>query len=358
MPKNKSIKALILAGGSGTRLWPLSRNCKPKQVMTLFAGQSLLRATYERVAPFFDASDIWLATSQKLSKIIKKEVPEINNFSLEPVAKNTAPAIGLAVLKIWLQDPDSSVVTINSDHHIKDAKEYLRILKLGEKIITKYPDNVILVGIKTEHPETGYGYIAIDKVIEDFGKDQLWQARRFVEKPDLKFAENYHRDHKFLWNPAIFIFRAQYMLDLFKQYLPKHYDLLMQIKENIKDNRQVAKIFSKMEAISIDYGIMEKIKDLLVLPASFGWSDVGSWRVVYDILKDKEGNAIKANNISFDSQDNLIYSTNDKLISTVGVRNSIIINTDDALLVARADKTQEVKEIIEELKKRNLDKYL
>ncbi len=351
-------KALILAGGSGTRLWPLSRNSKPKQVITLWPGQSLLRATYERLIPFFDINDIWLATSQDQAEITKSEVLEIKNFSLEPVAKNTAPAIGLAVLRIWLQDPEASVVTINSDHHIKDIKEYLRILKLGEKIVAKYPNSITLIGIKTEHPETGYGYVATDKIIEDFGKDQLWQVKRFVEKPDLKLAENYHEDHRFLWNPAIFIFRAQYMLDLFKQHLPQHYDLLMQIKDNIDDDEKVAKIFSQMEVISIDYGIMEQTKDLLVLPASFGWSDIGSWRAVYDVLKDKEGNAIKANNISIDSRNNLIYSTNNKLISTVGIANSIIINTDDALLVARVDKTQEVKHIIEELKKKSLDKYL
>ncbi len=356
--RGKKMKALILAGGGGTRLWPVSRKNKPKQIMTLDDDLSLLQTTYKRISNHFKDDDIWVATASNQEETVREHLPSIKNYSFEPVMKNTAPAIGLATLRILNTDQDSVIVTVNSDHYIKDAKEYLRILNLADRVIKDNPDKILLLGMKTEYPETGYGYINATHEKEIIGEDKVLAVESFKEKPDLKTAKRYHKDLDYYWNPGIFIFKASYLISLFLKYLPKHYDILMQIKEVISDEKKVAKLFSKFEAISFDYGILEKDTKLLVIPASFGWSDIGSWRAIYDILDKGEANVAPGNHINIDSRGNLIYSTTDKLISTIGIDNSIIINTDDALLVAKKDRVQEVKQIVEKLKKMGLEKYL
>lgn len=351
-------KALILAGGAGTRLWPVSRNSRPKQLLSLDGKLSLLQATYQRLRPIFKDNDIWIATATGLAKTIRQHLPGIKNFSLEPVAKSTAPAVGLAALKIWHDDPASIIVTVNSDHYIKNDKEYRRLLKLGNKIVARYPDQVLLIGLKTSYPETGYGYIKTGKVVENFGKEELREVRQFIEKPNLAEAKKYHAGSNYLWNPAIFIFRAQHMLNLFKKFLPRHHRLLMEISSQLKNIRRVEKIFKKMAAISIDYGIMEKSKRLLVLPSSFSWSDIGSWRAVYEILAANQGNVVIGKHLGVDSHGNLVYSTTDRLITTVDIEDSIIVDTEDALLIGRRDKSQNVRKIVDSLKQKGWDNYL
>ena len=352
------MKALILAGGGGTRLWPASRISKPKQFIPLYESRSLLRLTYERVADFFVPNDIWLATANDLKKSCEKEVPEIKNYSLEPTARNTAPAIGLALLHILSSDPQATVVTINSDHYISDTVGYIKVLKQAEKIISIFPDKFLLIGLKTQYPETGYGYIKRGKKIEDFKNSDIYLVDKFVEKPDLKTAKLYHQSEEYLWNPAIFVFSAQHLLNLYAKYLPQHYKLLQEMRLVLNDEKKVNKIFEKMENISIDYGILEKEQDLLVLPTSIGWSDIGSWPAVSELLPQLDDNKVKGSHVGIESHNNIIVAEDDCLIATIGVDDMIIVKTKDAVLVAKKDQAQEVKQIVSELKKRELKKYL
>lgn len=352
------MKALILAGGGGTRLWPASRQANPKQFLKLYESRSLLRLTYERIADFFKPADIWLATAADFKLLCQKEIPEIKNYSLEPVARNTAPAIGLALLHILATDPEAIVVTVNSDHYIENIEFYLHTLKNAEKVIQEFPDKFLCVGVATQYPETGYGYIKRGNKINSTIATDVYEVAQFIEKPDMEKASQFHKEEEYLWNPAIFVFYAKHLFALYKKHLPEHYELLLAMQKVLTDEKKVKELFAQMEKISIDYGILEKETDLLVLPAHFGWSDIGSWSAVAKFLPTTVDNQVKGEYIGLDSHHNVIVAEDGCVVTTIGVDDMIVIKTKDAVLVAKKDKAQSVREIVAELQEKNLKNYL
>jgi len=352
------MKIVILAGGSGTRLWPLSRKKFPKQAQLLFGHKTLLQITYSRIKRGFNAADIFISTRINFVKEVKRQLPKLKNSQLiiEPVGRETAAAIGLAAVTIGRKNFKEIIAIINSDHFIKNEKEFLRFIKLAGQSAQNNPDKIILLGINPTYPETGYGYIKLGQQVGLIAKEKIFQVDNFIEKPDLNTAKKYLRDWSYLWNPAYFVFRADNLMQLYKKYLPSQYKFLIKIKNN---PGKLKTEFPKIKPISIDYGIMERTKKLLCMPTNFGWTDIGHWRTIQELLsKNKSDNVVKGRHIHLDSTGNLVYSYSNKLIATLGVKNFIIIETKDAILVCPKNRAQDVKKIVQQIEKQGLVNYL
>lgn len=352
------MKVVILAGGGGTRLWPLSRETKPKQIQPFLDKETLLQKTYKRIRRGFSARDIFVATNGKFADLVREQLPQIlaQHFFIEPVRRDTAAAIGLVAALFYRENPRTVFTTANSDHFIKNEKEYLRVLKLAGRVVMNHPDRTVLLGLNPAYPETGYGYIQMDGNFAEYGKDHVFRVKRFIEKPPIEKAKEFQGKWEYLWNPGMFVWRVDTLLKLFAKHLPATYRVLMRIAA---DPRRIATEFVTIKPISIDYGIMEKTKKLLVIPTDFGWSDIGHWRTIYDVLSEKDtANVVRGKHVGIDSSGNLIYSLTGKMVTTVGVRDMIVIETGDAILVCPKDRAQDVKKVVAELERKGMREYL
>ncbi|MFA4936689.1 MAG: sugar phosphate nucleotidyltransferase [Patescibacteria group bacterium] len=354
------MKFLILAGGSGTRLWPVSRQNTPKQAQAFFDSATLLVRTFNRLTKFSPKKDIFVATSAKQVELVKKELPQLSQgqIFIEPVARGTLAAIGLSAVRLYKKYPKEVVATINSDHYIGEEQEYARMLKQAEKVVKRFPETITLLGVRPSYPETGYGYIKMGeqvwKIKNRQKTDEVFLVEKFVEKPNLAKAKKYVKRWEYLWNPAYFVFYPKTLLKLYAEHIPKAGKVFSNISKVLGkpvELKIITKQLKKLPAISIDYGLLEKMNNLLVLPADFAWTDVGHWRTIYDILaKNSRANISKGTYLGVKSSGNLVYSLSGKLIATVGVNNFIIIETEDALLVCPKKYSQQVKEIVAKLK--------
>lgn len=356
--------AVTMAGGSGTRLWPLSRKNEPKQSQAIIGNRTLLQKTYTRLKKAVDKKHILITTGISNLPDIKKQLPELSplNFSVEPERRDTAPALGLAAAILEKRDPGAIMACIYSDHYIIDEDEYRRINKLAEKLIRQKPDYTVILGINPTYPETGYGYIERSRLFKKDGKDKVYYVKKFVEKPDLKTAQRYVSLGRYLWNSGMFFWKAKTLLKLFAQRLPTHYKHLQRIQAALgtrEEKEVLKKEYSRMKPVSIDYGIAEKTKKILTIPSEFGWTDVGHWQSVKEILtKDKTKNFIKGHHIGLDTNGSLIYAPDKKVVATIGLRDMIIVDTEDALLICPKDRSQDVKKLVKELEKNGQTEYL
>lgn len=353
--------AVILAGGHGTRLWPISRKNSPKQTECFFNNKTLLQITYARTRLIFPKQNIFISCGILQYQIFKKQLKGIKkeNFIIEPEARGTAMAIGFACISILRRDKNAKIVMINSDHFVDNLEVYKKEINSCIKSIDDNPQSISLIGIKPTYPETGYGYIEIGKFFKIYNSNRFFRVIKFKEKPDLSTARKYLKSGKFLWNPAWFVFRADTMISFFKKYLPAHFKSLEIIEHNFC-SKVIGAEFSKVENISIDYGIIEKVKNMLILPSRILWRDIGTWNAVGDCFGKQGENLIDANVVSIDSKNNLIVNKDkSKIISLVGVEDMTIIDTKDALFICPKQRSQEVKSIISILKKNNkYKKYL
>jgi len=344
--------AVILAGGSGTRLWPLSREKFPKQYLPLpetgdeNEDKSLFQATFERVTAVVKPEHIIVVTHRDqagearrqldLSGLAKVSVLE------EPQARNTAPAIGLAAFYLHKIDgPDAVMAVLPSDHLITDRRWFSDLLKIGDQSARNY--GLVTFGIRPTYPETGYGYICCGDKLDQ----HTFNVARFVEKPDLETAQTYYEDSRYLWNSGMFVFQAGTLLKEYRRHLPEMYKALEQIDYENFDNAE--EIYKDLEKISIDYGILERSDRVTVIPTSITWSDLGSWEAYYQVsAKDEQGNYLKGRVVPVDTEDSLVVA-HSRLVGTVGLRNLIVIDTEDALLVCHREQGQDVKKIVERL---------
>ncbi|MEC9490919.1 MAG: mannose-1-phosphate guanylyltransferase [Halanaerobiales bacterium] len=357
------ITALIMAGGEGTRFWPLSRKDNPKQFLKLNDEQkTMLQQTVERISQLVPYEQIFIATNDSYQQAIKDQLTEVpeDNIIIEPLKRNTAPSIGLSSVIIEEKYPGSTMLVLPADHLIKDQNNFFDILK--KAIMTAAAGkNLVTIGIEPTHPETGYGYIHFGDKLHTIDGDSVFKVENFTEKPDLDTAAEFLKDGSYLWNSGMFIWNLNSILANIEEHLPKLYLSLEKIREALNTEQQseiIKEEFEKMESISIDYGIMEKADDIFVIPGSFGWDDLGSWPALERIKKvDEQGNVVVGKHYGIDTKNSIIHST-DKLITTIGLDNIVIVNTEDAVLICDKKRAQDVKKIREILSEEGLDDYL
>ncbi|SKA03724.1 mannose-1-phosphate guanylyltransferase [Selenihalanaerobacter shriftii] len=348
------ITPLIMAGGIGSRFWPLSRKHQPKQFLNLVdEDQSMIQATVSRISELASHEDIFIATNQDYATDIQMQLSEIpkDNITIEPMGKNTAACIGLAALYIERKDPEAVMVVLPSDHLIKNQERYLEIVEEAAEI-AKMEDRLVTIGIKPNHPETGYGYIHYDQKDKLEGNEDIFAVKEFTEKPDRKTAKQFLDQGTYLWNSGMFVWQVSTIRKMFKKYMPKLHQALERMKEAIGTESEfevLTKEFEKLDSISIDYGIMEKADDIYVIPGDFGWDDVGSWPALERVREaDKAGNVVKGNHIGLETKNSIIQG-NGKLITTVGLEDVVIVDTEDAILICDKKKAQDIKKLRKQL---------
>jgi len=355
--------AVIMAGGTGTRFWPESRLKCPKQFLKLIGNKTMLQTTVERILNLVPIDRVLVVTNSSYMELVKKQLPDLpsENIIGEPVGKNTAPCVAAAAAVIMNRDPEASMVVLPSDHYIKDETRFIDIMKVG---LTKAENDkcLVTIGIKPHRPETGYGYIQVDEESEEtIDKEPVFRVQTFAEKPDLPTAIRFLESGDFLWNSGMFIWRAQDIWNEFEKHLPGIFKDALTLKDDYKTDTADAidAFYHATTSISIDYGIMEKTDAVYVLPAEFGWNDVGSWLAIYELEeKKKDGNVIRKGNALMENCQNcFVSSESGKLITMVGLQGIGFVETEDAILLCRMDKAQDVRDIVKRLQEPELKKY-
>ncbi len=356
------VTALIMAGGRGERFWPMSRKSMPKQFLPLTGtDQTMIQSTVERILPMVAIEDIYIATNREYKGLILKQLPDLpeENILCEPMAKNTAPCIGWGAVTIRKKYGDAMMIVLPSDHLVQQPALFRRVLKNAVRTAEE-TGGLVTLGISPKTPDTGYGYIQYDTE-EGSGFESAFKVKRFVEKPDPETAKAYLASGEYLWNSGMFIWRASTILKEMKEKLPGNYKLLEQIGAAIgteQEDEVVEGAFALMESISIDYGVMEKADNVYVLPSSFGWDDVGSWLAVGRINPGNDmGNVIKGDIVSVNTS-RCIVQGGKKMIAMVGMEDTIVVDTEDALLVCAKDSAGEIKKVLEVLKAVNRQELL
>lgn len=354
--------AVIMAGGIGTRFWPRSRYELPKQFLTILGNQTLIQATFDRLHKIIPRQQIFVVTTGTQSQQVRTQLPLLpaENLIVEPKGKNTAPCIGLAAIMLKRIDPEAVMVVLPSDHRIQREEQFYAVLKAAEQFALKN-DSLITLGIRPTYASTGYGYIQLNGQADEIDGLPIFKVKTFAEKPDATTAQRFIDSGDFLWNSGMFIWRVNAILRAIEELLPELYDGLMEIEKHWgkpSQNEVIKKVFCQIKSISIDYGVMEQSKNVYVLKGDFDWNDVGSWEEVYKISdKDENGNVLIGNHFTKDSQRCYIDSPH-RFIATVGVDDLIIVDAGDALLICRRDRAQQVKDLVEAMKRKNLEQYL
>ncbi len=359
-----SLNIVMLAGGSGTRLWPMSRTHLPKQLQKLIGDKTLIQQTFDRVEPLAPSSNIFVDTAAKYVNEIGQQLPKLPhaNIIAEPKAKNTAAAIGLAAAHLYHRDKQAIMLSLPSDHAVTDVASFHTAIKTGVKVLESHPDYIVTVGIKPTRPSTELGYIQMDGEFATIDNQQVFKVKKFVEKPDTETAEQFFNSHHYLWNAAYFMWRVDMLLNLYQQFLPNTYQHLMAIEAAIGTphySKVLEEHYDQVDEIAVDYAILEKASNIVVIPADLGWDDIGHWGSLHDILMESSGEHLisQGEHIHHDTENSLIYA-GDKMIATVGVRNLIVVDTPDVLFIADKSKAHEVKKLLDKLKEENKHHYL
>ena len=359
---NKNNYVAIMAGGIGSRFWPVSRHDFPKQFLDILnVGKTLIQSTFDRFAQYIPVENIYVVTAWQYKDIVAAQLPNIKpeNIVCEPSRKNTAPCIAYISFKLQQLNPKSNLICAPADHLILDEVAFKKVSIEALEFTGKH-NALLTLGIKPFQPNTGYGYIQFE---EHAVSDNVYKVKTFTEKPDQELAKTFLASGDFLWNAGIFVWQTKNIISAFEKYLPEIHEIFESAKNTMntaKEKEAIEVIYPLCANISIDYGILEKADNVYVIPSSFGWSDLGTWGSAYENLeKDYHENAVAGKNIIlFDSSKNVVHSSSEKLILLQGLDDFIIVDTQDALLVCKKDKEQHIKEYLSEIKRNKGDKFL
>jgi mannose-1-phosphate guanylyltransferase len=372
--KQLSMHAVILAGGRGTRFWPRSRTQTPKQLINIVGKSTMLQQTLERLRPLIPPERIWAVTNSEQAGALRKQVPSAarKRVLTEPLGRNTAAAIALAAVHIrHAAKGDALVAVLPADHFIGQPDRYRQIVRAALEV-AREPGRMVVLGIPPTRPETGFGYIERGEKPVSVGGIPVFQVRRFTEKPTLDVAKEYVASGNYQWNAGMFFWRVSTFLNALKVFLPKTHDAIEALSTHIGKRSyqsQLKKIYPKLENISVDYAILEKAASatdsatgdagtVFVIPAEVGWSDIGSWDAVYELLAKEPGENILAGpGQTLDAEGNFLWSP-DKFIVAIGVRDLIVVQTPDALLICPRNRAQDVGKIVKSLEQRKLTRLL
>lgn len=395
--KMDNLYAVIFAGGTGSRLWPISRQNNPKQLTPFLDNDdTLLQRTWRRMRKLLPPTQIYISTIRGYEDTITSQLPEFlpHNLIVEPVLRDTTAAIGLATSIIAKRHPGAFMMNVWSDHVYKEENKFVDVVNKMYQLLRHSPDVIMSVGVPIEYPYTGYGYLEVDPTPID---DQIFTVKRFVEKPNLTDAEKYMRTGNYYWNPALWMWQVEHMLALYQKYVPDMFEGLMQIQNTLDGpdySRTLSAIYPTLTKVAVDYAIFEKGPAMHLIPANLGWKDVGSWQSVYEVLNDNQitppqhppqnsrgrrgmptpplakgrmacpanaggGVATKGKVLTIDCHDTLVFNEDSKkLVTVVGLEDVAVINTPDAVLVVRKSRDQEVKRVIAHLEKEEMTEYL
>ncbi len=359
---NKNNYVAIMAGGIGSRFWPMSRTALPKQFLDILnTGRTLLQATYDRFTQLILPENIYIVTAEMYRELVQEQLPQIpvSNILCEPSRKNTAPCIAYVSYKLYALNPQANLICAPADHIVTEPEKFIKICKEALHF-TSHIKALVTLGIKPTNPNTGYGYIQYEPFAVG---ENIYKVKTFTEKPDLELANTFLASGDFLWNAGIFAWEVKNIVKAFEKLLPEMHEVFeMEFKNynTIHEKEAIGRIYPQCVNISIDYGIMEKADNVYVIPASFGWSDLGTWKSAYDTFeKDYFGNAVGGNNVFvIDAANNMVHANHGKLVVLQGIENFIIVDTDDVLLICQKDKEQHIKEYVAEIKRTKGDKFL
>ncbi|MBL0055285.1 MAG: mannose-1-phosphate guanylyltransferase [Chitinophagaceae bacterium] len=359
---NKNNYVAIMAGGIGSRFWPVSRAHYPKQFLDILnTGRTLIQSTYDRFVNFIPAENIYIVTLAQYLDIVREQLPEVppQNILCEPSRKNTAPCIAYVSYKLHQLNPSANLVCAPADHIVTDVDGFKKVCTDALQF-TAHIKALVTLGIKPTHPNTGYGYIQFD---QHGVSENVFKVRTFTEKPDLQLARTFMTSGDFLWNAGIFVWQVRNIIKAFEKHLPEIHEVFETEKAHFntpEEQQAVERIYPQCVNISIDYGIMEKADNVYVIPASFGWSDLGTWASAYDNLeKDYLGNAVIGDNVMvIDATNNIVHADNKKLVLLQGLDEFVIVDSKDVLLICKKENEQEIKEYVAEIKRNKGDKYL
>lgn len=356
--------AVIMAGGKGTRFWPLSRESLPKHLLGILGERTVIQQTVDRLQPLVPPERVLIVTVEAHADALIRQVPEIprENIIIEPIGRNTAPCIGLAALHVRRREPDAVMAVLPADHMIGDAERFRAVLAAASRMAARSGD-LITLGIEPRSPETGYGYLELGEQCDIVDGEPFWRVKSMREKPGAAQAEEFLRRGGFLWNSGMFIWKTSAILDAIAAWLPELYRGLREM-ESVLPREDAAHVidgvYRSLQPISIDYGVMEKAQNVLLARGDFGWSDVGSWDALWEVAeKDEAGNACKGTGtfLGIETKNSLCFG-NGKLVALVGVEDLIVVQTDDALLICRRGASQAVKKAVETIEASGRTEYL
>lgn len=340
-----------MAGGRGTRFYPVSTEDKPKQFLNLVGEKTMIQMTVDRLKKIMSVDQIFIATGEKYTDLVKEQLPEIpnDNILIEPVGRNTAPCVVFGALNIQKKFPHANMVVLPSDALITDVDEFVNVLKTANSFLEHEKQSVVTIGIKPTRPETGYGYIKQLDQYKEISNYKVYKVERFVEKPDIERAKKYLKEGNYLWNAGIFVWNVDYVQKLAQQYMIATYNNLIKIVNSSADefNKNLNELYAKCESISIDYAIMEKINTINVVPGDFGWDDIGTWNALERYLpKDDYDNINNGNAYIENSKNNIIFSSGKKVV-LLGVEDLYCLESDDLIVIGKKDDLKNVHKLKE-----------